>query len=538
VVRAGPIIAMALLAACTEAPPEADAGSDAGPIDAFVPQIDAGPPPTGCDRLADGGMPPPLADGGPIDPAAFAPARGPGGPRTTFTTAQLNVQCATMDFGPTDEQHHNTGFVLDGYLVRPWAHERGRGGIAIFEIDEPCSPVMVANVLDDRIRETHSTGFSPIGGRWIAVAAISGIEFWDVSDIMAPVRVHEMALPDVRYPDSYMRVIMSVAWQAPYIYAGGSDNGVFVIDATVPTDPILVAQLRPEPFFRVGSVHAVGNLLVVMASEGARVALFDISVPDAPRPIAGGSFVVSNGTIDRLGRPVPAPAYFGMVSGGRTYHTRAGLGGGLVTYDISDPSAPTFLSNVDAPASNGGYVYLHEDRAFVGLSNYAMIYDVSDPRMPVPLAQLDLEGDLDTATPFGNVVILSVDDDSVGGVASSIVPWAEAPDARGPRVSWVVPSDGATARAVTTRVGLSFDEFVAMESVWRGSIQIRETGTTEPIDGWYSGQEGVVNFWPAVPLRPSTTYEVIVPAGGVTDITGNPTGTDFRSTFTTVACPP
>ena len=103
-------------------------------------------------------------------------------------------------------------------------------------------------------------------------------------------------------------------------------------------------------------------------------------------------------------------------------------------------------------------------------------------------------------------------------------------------MSWVLPDDGAIERAITSRIGLTFDEFVAMESVWAGSVLVREVSSGALVPGFLSGQEGVVNFWPAQPLSPSTQYEVVVPAGGVTDISGNPIEETFRASFTTVAC--
>lgn len=528
----------AMLGGCGD---DAGAAGDAGSLptpDAGI-AIDGGPPPSGCDRLRDAG--PRDAgeetDAGALDPGAFPPARGPGGPRTTFGAEELLVRCGAMDFGDTDERHHNTGFFLDGYLVRPWAHERGRGGIAVFEFDDPCSPVRVANVLDEQIRETHAAGYSTVNGRWIVVASLRGIQFWDVSDVLAPRMVTDMVLEGTTYPDAYMRTVMSTAWQAPYVYVGGSDNGVYVVDATDPTDPRLVTRFVPEPAFRVGNVHALGNLLVVMGSENSRVALVDISVPDAPRSIPGGSFLITNGALDRFGRPVATTAYFGMIGGGYSYHARNGLGGGLAIYDIREPTTPRFVGNVDAPGADGGYVFLHEGFAFVGLSEYATIYDVRDPTAIAEVGRIDFPGDLDTVTPFGNVAMVSVDDDAEDGIATGIFPWREAPDARGPRVDWVIPAGGAEREAVTSRIGLTFDELVAMESVWRGSIQIREVGSTTPIDAWYSGQDGQVNVWPVEPLRPGTTYEVIVPAGGVHDISGNAITVEHRSTFTTESCP-
>lgn len=536
--------ALVSIAGCGEPLPLAtDAGVDAARPDAprtpdAPPPVDAGPPPSGCDRIADGGVAPPDAgvDPGPLDPGAYPPARGPGGPAVTFTDAQLLAQCGTMGpFGATDELHHNTGFFLDGYLVRPWAHEHGAGGIAVLEMDDPCNPELVANVLDAQIRETHATGYSTMNGRWIAVASLRGIQFWDVTDILAPRMVTDFVLPGVVYPDSYMRVVMSISWQAPYVYVGASDNGVFVVDASDPTAPTLAAQFSTEPVFRVGNVHAVGNLLVVMGSENARVALYDISIPEAPRPFPGGSFLVASG-FDRLGRPIASTNYFGMFSGGRTYHARNGTGSGLAIYDVRDGSAPRWLASTTVPESAGGYVFLHEDVAFVGLSAFGLLYDVSDPTMPRDVGRIDFTGDLDTMTPLGNVVMVSVDDDAADGAATGIFPWQTTPDARGPRVTWVSPTDGEGRASLLSRVGLTFDEFVAMESVWEGSILVREVGTTRALPGHFSGQEGMVTFFPVSPLEPGTTYEVVVPAGGVHDISGNALTEAFRATFTTATC--
>lgn len=540
-----PSIGLLALVACSPPAASVDAGPpdapdaaepvDTGPRPDAYTNRDAGPPPSGCDLLDGSVDAGPLADAGPIDPSAFPPLAGPGGPSVTFTSDQLLTQCGHMDLGLTDRLHHNTGFFLDGYLVRAWAHEEGGGGIAVLEMDDPCNPVMVANVLDDQIRETHTTGVSTVNGRWIATASLRGIELWDMSDILAPRMVYDMVLPGVTYPDAYMRTVMSVFWQAPYIYVGGSDNGIFIVDATDPTAPRLVTQLVPEPIFRVGNVHAVGNMLVAMGSENARVAIYDISSPDAPRPFPGGSFLVSNG-VDALGRPRVTFAYFGNLNGGLSYHARNGLGGGLAIMDVRSPTTPTFMSAIDEPLAAGGYVYLHEGFAFIGYSNFGMIYDVTDPHTIVRHGRIDFPGDLDTMTPLGNVVMVSVDDDAEGGHATGIFPWREAPDTRGPRVNWVVPEDGATAQSLSTRIGMTFDEFVELGSVWSGSIQIRAMGTTTPIDGWFSGQDAQVNFWPRHPLAPATTYEVIVPAGGVTDVSGNPATTELRSTFTTASC--
>jgi len=526
-----------LLVGCPEPDPVPDAGADAGAPDAGpAPQdagVDAGPAPTGCSRwTGDAGAPPTDPLPGPDE---FAPPVGPGGPAATYAASELGAGCAFMPVGDTDENHHNTGFYLDGYLVRPWAHERGRGGIAVWDFDDPCSPELVANMLDEQIRETHATGLSNIGGRYLVVASLRGIQFWDVADVTAPVMVNDFPLEGVRYPDAYMRTVMSTFWQAPYIYVGASDNGLYVVDAADPMSPSVVAQWFPEPLFRVGQVMAVGNLLYVFSSEGSVGAVVDIRDPAAPRAIPGGTFTITDGTLDRFDRPVPTPAYFGMVNGGYTFHPRIGISGGLAIFDVTDPAAPRFVSDFEARDGDGGYVYLHEGVAYVGLSDYAAAIDISDPTAPTMMRRFDHTGDVDTVTPFGNVVIVSVDDDAVPGEASVVVPVREAPDATGPAVNMVVPTDGATDQPLTTRVGLTFTEFVSMNSVFEGSVILRN-GDGDPVPAHLSGQEGVVSLWPVDPLVPSTTYTLEVPAGGVTDLNGNPTPAAFTASFTTVSC--
>ncbi len=530
------LFVLCFLACACGGPEASDGGTDAGVEPERDAGTDAGPPPTGCALwTGDAGTP---SDPGPLpDPADFPPPAGPGAPAVAYEDAELLAACAYLPVGPSDENHHNTGFFLDGYLVRPWAHERGRGGVAVWDFDDPCNPELVANVLDDQIRETHATGLSNVGGRWIAVASLSGVQIWDASDVTAMTRVTDFALPNVVYPDSYMNVIMSVFWQAPYLYLGASNNGVYIVDASDPLEPRLVAQFTTVPQFRVGQVVVVGTLLFAFSSEGAIAGVYDVSEPAAPRAIPGGTWRITDGTMDRFGRPSAIPAYFGHVNGWRTYHPLIALAGGLAIFDLRTPRSPQLLGAYAVyDGADGGYVFLHEGVAFLGLSSYGVSLDVSDPSAPALLSRFELTGDLDTVTPFGNVAVVSVDDDATPGQASAVVPFARDVDSTPPEVNMVVPDDGATDVAITARVGMTFTEFVEMSSVWRGSVIVREVESGRAIEGHLSGQEGVVSFWPTSPLAPSTTYEVLVPAGGVTDLNGNAIAAAHRSTFTTVAC--
>ena len=102
----------------------------------------------------------------------------------------------------------------------------------------------------------------------------------------------------------------------------------------------------------------------------------------------------------------------------------------------------------------------------------------------------------------------------------------------GPRVELHRPVDGATFVALTARIGLSFDEMVDFASVFDGSFRVHDAAGW-PVAGSFNAQENVVNFSPAEPLEADTTYVVTVPAGGIIDPSGNPTGEDLAFRFST-----
>lgn len=498
----------------------ADAAPDAGPLpDALAPDL---------------GRPYPPPDGAP-------PNRGPGLPRVTFTPEQLGVNCAYLDGGPTDiSDHHNLVVMYDGYLLMPWAPEFGRtGGITLWDVSDPCAPVVAGSGTSDVMRESHSIGFSNLNGRWAVTnhsrqLRFGGILFWDLADTLNPVPVTPLPFDEYFYPDAYARVVLSVFWQVPYVYVAGADNGIYIVDATDPRAPVLVNRYVPDPIMRIGQVQVSGNLLVATAAEGARTLLLDVSDPARPQPVPGGDFRATDASGE------PKEAYFTTFANGFVYYARKQGGGGLMIWDVRDPTRPVYAGDVFLPG-NGGYVFVHEDTAYVGESDVARTYDISDPTRPTPIAEYHLTGDLDTFVPVGHLAVLSVDDMAVPDQGSAIVPVRAEPDARAPAVTWVWPPDGTTGLALSSRIGLGFGEMVDPGSVFEGSVRVYEAGTDPAltrVDGHLSAQETLVNFWPVSPLRAGTTYVVDVPAGGVADWAGNRTATAFTSTFTTVLAAP
>lgn len=530
-VRSTGLLALLSALGCTDPTVSpSDAGTDA-PMPPRDTGVDSGPP--ARVPLCDPGA---LAPGPYPAPDGYPPLRGPGIGAHTFPEAELGIACAYLDGGPWDRMdHHNLGVMYDGYLLMPIAPETGRGGIALFDLSNPCAPIRVGDGESMTMRETHSIGFSTLGGRWavtnqltrLLAAGRGGIQFWDLRDTSAPVHSTDLELPGFGYPDAYARVSLSVFWQVPYVYVGVADNGVYIVDAVDPEHPVLVRQMPFEPVLRVGQVQAIGNLLIVTAAEGARTVLLDISDPEDPQPIPGGDFsVVDAGGEER-------DAYFSNASSGYVWYARKEGGGGVMAMDVRDPTRPRYGGDLMSDG-NGGYVFLHEGYAFVGESSFATIYDVRDLGRITEVRRMMLAGDLDTIVPLGNLALLSVDDEAEPDRASAIVPWQSAPDTRAPRVSWAWPSDGATGLAPSSRFGVTFDELVEPLTAFEGSVRLYRAGADPDagrVDGVVSAQESIVTFTPRCPLPPGA-YVLEIPAGGVTDSAGNPIAETFRATLT------
>ncbi|MFT4627776.1 MAG: hypothetical protein ACI8PZ_006463 [Myxococcota bacterium] len=469
-------------------------------------------------------------------PDAWISATGPGVSHVAFPEEELLQPCAYLTGGEGDSEHYNLSVVHDGYLWFPWAPEDGGGGISVFDLSDPCAPQLIGEGWDDRMRESHSLAFSEVDGReYLAVdyhevtadgRVLGGVGFWDVTDRAAPAWVSELALPGYYYPDSYTRVTLSTFWVGPTLYVAGAGLGVFVVDATDPLAPALVTTVKLDTPHLVGTFHVVGTTAMSSSAGLSRTVLMDVSDPWAPAPLPGGDFNVvdDDGTWREY--------YFSNVGGRYGLFARKDHGGGPIIYDISDPAAPERVSQALSPEGDGGYVFRHEDRLFVGESGFGAIYDFSDPSHPVELARLYISGDVDTVTPVGNALIASVDSGADPGQGAAIMPWRAEPDGRGPVVEWHQPAAGATFVPTTARIGLSFDELVESASVFEGSFRVWDADGV-PVEGRFNTQESLVNFTPLEPLADDVTYLVEVPAGGIVDVSGNPTSAGLVFRFST-----
>jgi len=473
--------------------------------------------------------------GGGLDfpsPDSSPPLRGAGGPSVDFSANDLWNNCAFLDGGETDADRHNIVTPYRGHLLLPWAPEWGGGGLSLFDVDDPCNPVLVGEGSSEEIRETHSLGavYLPDGdefaGDYVVVSGVEGPLFWDITDPENPVVASTVQLPDIFYPDGYARVVLSVFWQYPWVYVAAADNGLFVVNARDPYNPELVGHQTFDPILRLGAIVAMGNLAMASTAEGPQTVLLDISNPTQPQAIAGGLFY--NSTAENQF----AEAYSGNLVGDWALYALREGGGGPIVWDVSDPSQPEFVSN-EVTDGNGGYIYYDEGHIFVGDSSAARVYDASDMTNLSLIGEGFLDGDLDTVVPYGNIAVLSCDSEVHNeGQASAVMPWSLSVDSVGPEVLRVVPEMGEVGVALSARIGVGFNEFIEPSSVFTGSIKLTDE-SGHGVAGWGSAQETIASFTPHEPLLPNTTYLLEVAANGVMDANGNRTEGAYISTFTT-----
>ncbi|MFN7952302.1 MAG: Ig-like domain-containing protein [bacterium] len=460
---------------------------------------------------------------------ATEPARasGPGVPNLAYPPSDVFHIIGTIQ-GPEAPTEHGTAVMHDGYLVIPFADNTHDGGFAFYDISNPYAPAHVHTVFDPDIREGHSMGFSySYPGLYAVTQGSYGIVFWDWSDVRNPVKIKELVLPGIE-PSDYDNGVWWLFWQAPYVYVSGSSRGLFIVDATDPANPTVLDQVPVSQLGmqRAGSVFAIGNLLVVAGNDVPGLATLDIGDPAHPALLDTDNTKIQ---------------YSAMVNGDRILLAGSALSNGLQVFSIANPSQITFTAGKFL-LDKGGYLTVQDNKAHLGVSGLGYHkLDLASVFLPV-LGTGDFtepEVDLDFVSAIGNLAVLSDDH----GYGTRIMPHQSAPDTTPPVVNMLNPPANATGQPVTSRVGVTFTDAIDLRTVTATTFIVEKVGGGA-VAGKYSGQTGIVNFAPATPLDPDATYRVRIPAGGVRDVAGNATSSDFVAFFSTgpeltpVACDP
>ena len=458
-------------------------------------------------------------------------ADGPGVGNEAFTADELGKPLYLFDSngGIPAGFGNDTVIHVHGYLMVLYSRDSGKppGGLIFYDVSKPRDPVLVRHIKNadtDRFREAHSLPVAHINGRdYLDIQVIDGLQIWDVTDPVNAAMVGSLKLPGADGGD-YTNAAWQGSWQGKYLFVAGTTHGLYVVDVSNPANPRLVTQVPTSRTggFRIGPIHAMGNLLVIanMDESQSTYAVLDISDPAQPSLLS---------TLPGLPK-----VYSIMVAADRIYG--AGKGGGeLLIHSFTDPRRIQQIASWNpggASGNNGPKYALPQDQyLFVGRQNDWLKIDLgveSAPTMASIAALGVSDSDNGHATPFGNLVYVGNDH----GTGSGLFAHQTAPDTTPPAVVEISPLSGSTNQPVTSRISITFSDYIDMRTVNVDSVTIRPTGGA-PLAGIYSYGFNVLHFGPNDALEPDTTYEIVLAAGKVTDIVGNPLAADVQSAFST-----
>lgn len=435
---------------------------------------------------------------------------GPGIPRVTFTQAEVGTRIARFS-GLTERVPKAQMF--QGYLVI-FSNRCKR--IDVIDIGDLKAPKTMKTFTFDGSGDDHTT---PSAGTRI----MNGGTLLDLADPINPRVIGTNA-------GFYGSVWPAFQW--PYFYStrsydeGGRSSALNIVDYSAGGAGRRVASVgvQGQVGFTTGSTQVIGNLLIVTSGdEFAGVSTWDLRNPTAPTLLD----VVKTGP----GMYTSQMYGYHLVTSGPQNLGSVGF------FDIRDPMAIK-LDWQEAIPGNGDYAGFQNGFLFGGAINSGrwVKYDIKERKVV-------LNGTVPGRTtsrylyPMGNMVwIGDAGRDGMNGSnnMSELFAHQANPDSIPPTVLYNNPANGAPNQAVTSRIGIVFDEEVDNRTLTSAQIEVRPRGGP-PIAGTYGHTMGVVNFTPSAQLLPNTTYEVVVKSGGVKDWTGNGTPCDFTFKFSTGA---
>lgn len=266
----------------------------------------------------------------------------------------------------------------------------------------------------------------------------------------------------------------------------------------------------------IGHPFLIGNLLI-FASDQSRtgVATYDVSDPSDPV------------LLDVLTAGGPG-GYWPEVWGGDghlyvVFPYRTG-GNGMRVVDVTDPTDLRLVADVPLPGAEAMYAQFQDEYAFIGdhkvdMRTFQSVLDLDGANVVRPN---DGGVGIDTsqfALPLGNLLV-------TGGVGENegMAIWAHQaePDTRGPSVGYHIPRAGQTHYPTGAPITLLIHETLESFTIVNGTTFLVRPVGGSPISGRLSFSfDDVLTFVPDQPLAANTTYEVVLPQGGIKDAAGN-----------------
>jgi hypothetical protein len=442
--------------------------------------------------------------------ATGAQTLGGGVPKVTFTADEVGKRIWQFK-GLTERVPR--GMMFQGYLM-VFSNRCNR--MDVFDIADPRAPKTVKTFTfngqgDDHVVPTAGTKLMN-GGTMIEMA--------------------DPANPKVVGTNAGFYGSVWPAFQWPYFYstrsyddASARSSPMYIVDYSAPGKGQIVKQVGVQGTlgFTTGSTQVIGNILVVTSGDQfAGVSTWNLADPENPKLMS----------VMKTGPAMYTSQMYGnfLVSSGPQNMGEVGF------FDISDPEEIKLAWREVIPGM-GDYAGFQNGYMFGGKINNGEFvkYDIK-ARKVVLHGTIPNKNTSRYCYPIGNMLWIGDDGrDGMNGTAnqSDLFVHQARPDSIPPSVMMVSPLNGQSNQAVTSRIGIAFDEEVDNRTLTPENITVRAKGTTANIPGVYGHTMGVVNFTPDEPLKPNTTYEVVVKAGSVKDWTGNGIKDEFGLRFST-----
>ncbi len=267
----------------------------------------------------------------------------------------------------------------------------------------------------------------------------------------------------------------------------------------------------------IGHPFLLGDLLI-FASDQSRTGVATYDVSDPTNPVL----------LDVLTTGGPG-GYWPEIWGhdGSLYIVfpyRTG-GNGFRVVDATDPANLRFVTDRSLPGDDAMYIQFQDEYAFMGghkvdMRTFESVLFLDGANTPRP-NQPGQVG-IDTSQhllPIGNLLV-------TGGIGPNegMAIWAHQaePDTRGPSVGFHIPQAGRTNYPTGAPISLMIHETLETFTIVDGeTIIVRPVGGA-PISGRITFSfEDVLTYMPDDALAPDTSYEVVIPAGGIKDAAGN-----------------
>ncbi|MEM7587463.1 MAG: Ig-like domain-containing protein [Acidobacteriota bacterium] len=266
----------------------------------------------------------------------------------------------------------------------------------------------------------------------------------------------------------------------------------------------------------IGHPFLLGDLLI-FASDQSRTGVATYDVSDPTNPVL----------LDVLTDGGPGgywPELWG--GGGKLYIVfpyRTG-GNGFRVVDATDPADLRFVTDRPLAGDESMYIQFQDEYAFMGDHKVDMRTFESVLHLDALNATRPSDGGTGVSTsqfllPIGNLLV-------TGGIGPNqgMAIWAHQAelDTRGPSVGYHIPRAGRTNYPVGAPISLLIHETLETPTLVNGTTFIVRPLGGAPIAGrLILAFDDILTFTPDAPLQANTTYEVVLPAGGIQDAAGN-----------------